>query len=499
MPVHPHSRRWELAIVLDDASDTPLYLQIARSISADILEGRLSAGDALPGSRTLAHALGVHRNTVLASYTELVTEGWLRTEIAGGTFVSDSMPVRKARPQRDMRPHIAQQPGYLLERSTNYEKVPAYSSGTLVLAKGAPDTRLLPVIELARAYRRVLTRDGRRLLTYGDPRGLQALRAELRELLSDSRGINATTDSIMVTRGSQMAIDLAARALITPGDVVVVEALGHRPAWNAFRLAGAMLIAAPLDEEGLRVDALEAIVATNRVRAIHVTPHHQFPTTVVMSTERRAQLLELAHTHHVAIIEDDYDYEFHYDERPVFPLASADRNGVVVYVGTLSKILAPGLRVGFVVAPTPVIDAMTAIRVAADLQGDLAVECAIAELFATGELGRHVRRMRRVYRSRRDALVTALSDELASVVSFSVPSGGMALWARVADGVDVDEWAHRALAHGVAFRGGRMYDFKGNSQPFTRLGFSFHDEAELAEAVQRMERALNDLRHSPAT
>ena len=498
MPVQPHSRRWELAIVLDDASDTPLYLQIARSISEDIREGRLHPGDALPGSRTLARALRVHRNTVLASYTELVTEGWLRTEIAGGTFVADELPSRRTAPRRDTRAHIAQDPSFALDASTTYEKVPAYPSGTLVLTKGAPDVRLLPVAELTRAYRRVLMRDGQRLLTYGDPRGHETLRTELGRMLSDSRSVNATIESIMVTRGSQMAIDLAARALITQGDVVIVESLGHRPAWNAFRLAGARLIAAPLDASGLCIDAVTEIVKSERVRAIHVTPHHQFPTTVVMPAHRRTQLLELAHSHRIAIIEDDYDYEFHYDERPVPPLASVDRTGVVVYLGTLSKTLAPGLRIGFVVAPPPVIDAMTSIRVATDLQGDLPMECAIAELFRTGELDRHVRRMRRVYRARRDALVAALSHELGSALTFTVPSGGMSLWAHVSAGIDVDEWAHHALAHGVAFRGGRMYDFKGQSQPFTRLGFSFHNEAELVESARRMRVALQDLHGNSA-
>lgn len=473
-----------------------MYLQIARSISADIREGRLHPGNALPGSRTLAQTLGVHRNTVLAAYTELVTEGWVRTEVAGGTFVSVDIPIRNRKQfsVQDDRSNVAHEPGYHIDALTTYEKPPVYAPGTLVLAKGAPDVRLLPSLELARAYRRVLTRNGPRLLTYGDPRGHEALRGALVTMLSNSRGIHATVESIMITRGSQMAIDLAARALITPGDIVIVESLGHRPAWNAFRLAGASLVAAPMDAAGLLVGALEPILARGRVRAIYITPHHQFPTTTVMPPARRAQLLEFARKHRIAIIEDDYDHEFHYDGRPVLPLASADPSGVVVYVGTLSKILAPGLRMGFVVAPPPVIDAMTSVRVVADLQGDLSVECAIAELFATGELDRHVRRMRRAYHSRRDALVNALTDELGSVLSFAVPSGGMALWARVAMDVDVDEWAHRALAHGVAFRGGRMYDFAGDSQPFTRLGFSFHNEAELAESARRMGAALRDLR-----
>ncbi len=490
---HQRSRRSELAIALDGTSDVPLYLQIAGSISADIRDARLRPGDPLPGSRTLAHALGVHRNTVLAAYTELVTEGWVRTEIAGGTFVADDLPRRKRSVAGTSRPRTALEPGYPLAPAASYEKPPSYPTGTLILAKGAPDVRLLPALELARAYRRVLVRDGARLLTYGDPRGLEAFREVLATNLANTRGINATSDAILVTRGSQMAIDLAARVLIKRGDVVVVEELGHRAAWNAFRLAGARLVAAPVDRDGMCIDALETIMRECSVRAIYVTPHHQFPTTAVMPPSRRARLLELARAHGTAIIEDDYDHEFHYDGRPVLPLASADPHGVVLYIGTFTKTLAPGLRMGFVVAPTPVIEAMTSTRVTSDLQGDLTMESALVELFQNGEYERHIHRMRQAYHSRRDALVGALARELGSVVSFDAPSGGMALWARIAPEIDVDEWAHRALAHGVAFRGARMYDFRGESQPFARLGFSFHDESELAEAVRRMATALREL------
>ena len=276
------------------------------------------------------------------------------------------------------------------------------------------------------------------------------------------------------------------------------KSLGHPPAWNAFRLAGAELVAIPTDHGGLSVDALSAVLERQAVRAVYVTPHHQFPTTTVMPASRRKALLSVASAHRVAIIEDDYDHEFHYDGKPVLPLASADTDGTVLYVGTLSKILAPGLRAGFVVAPAPVIARMTSLRVASDLQGDLVAECALAELFENGELGRHVRRMREIYRCRRDAFVAALQHELGTELEFEIPSGGMALWARVRAGIDIDDWVPRALAHGVAFRAGRMYDFHGARQPYTRLGFTYHDEAELADAARRMAQALRESLDSSA-
>jgi GntR family transcriptional regulator/MocR family aminotransferase len=492
-------RSWNLAIQLEPDGNLPLFLQIARAIAGHIRAGRLRPGDAVPGSRTLARNLGVHRNTVLASYDELQAEGWLVTAVAGGTFVAEKLPTRVLLSRE--RPPTAMADGsrYPLAPALPFERPAAYPPGTLILAKGAPDVRLLPTTEFARAYRRVLLEDGQRLLTYGDPAGHPRLRSAVAAMLSATRGIAATPETVMVTRGSQMALDLASRALICPGDVVAVEALGHPGAWNAFRLAGAELAPIPTDHDGLCVDALSALLERQAVRAVYVTPHHQFPTTTVMPAARRKALLSIASSHRVAIIEDDYDHEFHYDGKPVLPLASSDTDGSVLYIGTLSKILAPGLRAGFVVAPAPVIARLTSLRVASDLQGDLVTECALAELFENGELGRHVRRMRETYRGRRDALVAALRHELGAELEFEVPSGGMALWARVREDIDIDDWARRALAHGVAFRAGRMYDFQGARQPYTRLGFTYHDEGELAVAARRMVQALEASRRHDAT
>src|SRR5262249_52253572 len=282
----------------------------------------------------------------------------------------------------------------------------------------------------------------------GDPRGHERLRAALASMVSTVRGLAAGPESVLVTRGSQMGLDLLARTLIAPGDVVAVEAFGYRPAWEALRLAGARLVPLPVDAGGLRIDALEDLAARERVRAVYVTPHHQYPTTAVLTPGRRLALLALARAQRIAIIEDDYDHEFHYDGRPVLPLASADDAGVVVYVGTLSKILAPGLRIGFVVAPAPLVDRLAAVRSFVDRQGDRAVERAVAELLEDGDVQRHARRVRRIYQGRRDALAEALGRELGTVISFAPPAGGMALWARVDPSVDPDAWAERALSKG---------------------------------------------------
>ncbi len=484
-------RAWELTVALDAQVKLPLFLQLVEAVLADIRSGRLLPGARLPGTRTLAHALHIHRNTVLASYSELAAQGWLETIRAGGTFIARHLPVpvggTSSVPSPRVRRTVA---GFEVLPPLPLPPPPGWPKGTLVLAKGAPDPRLVPVAELTRAYRRALARHGAALLGYGDPRGHVRLRTALAEMLSTTRGIQVGPDEVLVTRGSQMALDLIARALLRPGDAVAVEALGNRPAWTAFRLAGAELLPVPVDGAGLDVTALAQLVETRRIRAVFLTPHHQFPTTAVMPATRRMQLLQLARVHQIAIIEDDYDHDFHYEGRPVLPLAARDEAGVVVYVGTLSKVLAPGLRIGFLAAPAAVLDRVRTLRQVADIQGDLAHECAVAELFEDGDLMRHIRRMRRMYCSRRDALVEALRQRLAGAVEFNVPAGGMALWSRVAPDIDVEEWAARALKQGVAFVSGRLYAFDDSPVQAMRLGFSPLDEGELDEAVKRMAAAL---------
>lgn len=460
-------------------------MQIARAVAGDIRSGRLRKGERLPGTRTLADTLGVHRNTVLAAWAELAAEGWLETRRARGCFVSAALPEVGARRFTRRAPRaLAARPGFELPASEAADE-PEAAPGALAFSSGTPDVRLAPGLELARALRRALRREPSRLLSYGHERGHPRLCAAIAEMLSSTRGLPCGPDDVLVTRGSQMALHLVARALLRPGDVVAVEALGYRPAWQVFRAQGAELCPLPLDASGLRVEALAKLCERRRVRALYVTPHHQYPTLATLTAPRRLALLELAQRHRFAVIEDDYDHEFHYEGRPVLPLASADEAGVVIYVGTLSKIYAPGLRVGWVVAPAPVLEVLAGLRRQVDGQGDLLLEAALAELMEDGVVQRHARKARRVYQARRDHLAHTLERQLGDVLSFSLPTGGMALWVR-ARGVDVDTWAERARAHGLVVHAGRHYAYDARSRPFLRLGYASLNERELGEAVRRL-------------
>ena len=532
------SPRWPLRFSPDDlvrapagsdsATGAPVYRRIARLLTDEIRRGRLRAGDRLPATRELAHALGVNRNTVVTAYDELSGEGWITSAPASGTFVSARLPdlsPRRFAAASAPRPGVPGAPGFDLppepaaegplppSRARNDRAADFVFAGSSVIESpaselpaggiflwgGVPDLTLVPTAALARAYRRALRSRGGATLGYTDPYGFPRLRAAVASMLSATRGLAASAADVLITRGSQMAIDLVARTLIRPGDLVAVEELGYRRAWDAIVRAGARLSPLPVDRDGVDVGALEALCARRPIRALYLTPHHQYPSTVVLSAARRIALLDLARRQRLAIIEDDYDHEFHFEGHPVMPLASADAAGVLIYVGTFSKILAPGLRLGFTVAPRPLLDRLARLREVADRQGDMSTESAVAELIEDGELQRHARRMRRIYNTRRDAFVTALRRRLGEALTFRVPPGGMSLWARASAPIDVDRWCQAAAARGVGFVPGGAYVLPEDAHALARwgdhlrLGYGGYEPRRLEEAVARLAAALRDL------
>lgn len=469
--------------------DLPLYIQIVEQISTLIREGVLCPGVQIQPSRELARSLKLHRNTVVAAYDELEAQGWILVKPRKGCFVSPRMPgtvpAPLAQPGQVREAGYPVSTGYDIDYEMREELQVKYPSGAFkyVFNEGFPDVRLTPLNELLREYRVIGKRKfARDYLSYTAKEGSPRLRGEVVRMLRQTRGLNIGIEHVFISKGAQMGMYLAASLLLKPGDSVIVGDPGFFVVTQMFIRLGVNVCRVPVDGEGIDVDAVEAICRSTPVRLIYVIPHHHHPTTVTLSAPRRLRLLELAKTYRIAIIEDDFDFDIHYESHPTLPMASRDANGSVIYVGTLTKILAPAIRLGFIVAPAKLIALLGQHRYVVDLQGDNLLEEAAAELLRNGAVERHLNKIRNLYKERRDLLCAMLAERLPGIVSFTVPTGGMCLWVRF-NGVDTAGVALEAQRRGLFIRDGKRHNPPGADLNAMCIGFASLGLEELREAT----------------
>jgi GntR family transcriptional regulator/MocR family aminotransferase len=388
----------DLVFSLDSSSEKTVL--VYRALREAIVDGRLPAGEKLPPTRVLAADLGVARGSVSTAYERLVAEGYLIARVGSGTFVAE-IATEGGRPARlgvdPLRPRVD---WTLTPLPTSADQpAPRYDFRT-----GIPDAGLFPFD----AWRRLVSAELRLRAnspgTYAEPSGHPALRAAIARYLGVARGIKVTAGDVVVTNGTQHALDLIGRVLLTRGDIVAVEEPGYPPARRLFEAAGCQVVGVPVDEEGLSVTALP-----EKTRLVYATPSHQFPLGWAMSLGRRRELLEWARGRPAAIVEDDYDSEFRFSARPLEPLVSLDTTGRVLYVGTFSKSMLPTIRTGFVLVPPGLRDAVVAARQVSDGYGQIAVQAALARFIDEGQLARHVRKAGRAYAERKNRICRALS------------------------------------------------------------------------------------------
>lgn len=482
-------RPWQVSLGdrIDPARDVPIYMQIIQALIRDIERGRLTSGTYLPSSRELAQILGVNRKTVVLAYEDLIAQGWLDSAGTRGTMVASALPDPVRRHQSEAE--VTMSTAAIDYRFASPPDRPlALPSGPgLKLDEGAPDGRLFPAELLARAYRVAAHRASRdNGFQYRDPRGSPALRESIATMLKSQRGLPVTAENICITRGSQNGIFLAAHTLICPGDSVIVEELTYEPAVAAFRALGAKVLPVGLDDDGIDIEAVELACRRNAVRAVFVTPHHQFPTTVSLRPERRLRLLELARQFGFAIIEDDYDHEFHFESQPLLPMAGYGP-GLVIYVGSLSKLLLPALRIGYVAAPPPVIDAIAHMVSLTDGMGNTLTEDAAAELIENGELRRHARKVRQIYAKRRGDFAAEIDRTLGGIADYRMPDGGLAFWLRF--DTDLDQMEARAGAVGLRFASSRSFMTRDSAPRGLRIGFASLNQHEARTALAALREA----------
>ncbi len=453
----------DVVLELSEDGSKPAYRRLAEAIRGGILSGRFRPGEKLPPTRTLATNLSLARNTVLEAYEQLIAEGYLSARHGSGTFVAADLPDRAF--------HAPDLPGGTHLDNGRNGRLPLAGFGRRIMdgevwshiqqdafrnpyefRYGTPSLEEFPIDAWRTLTKRVLDYPPRELLGYGPPEGLHALRESLARYLQRSRGVRCTPEQVLIVNGSQQALDLAARVLIDPGDGVVIEEPCYPGARAVFDANGGRLLPVPCDNEGLLVSCIPL-----NARLAYVTPSHQFPSGVVMSAARRLELLDWAQRSNAMIIEDDYDSEFRYEGRPLAALQGLDSAGCVVYTGTLSKVLLPALRLGYMVAPPGLQPALSGAKWLTDRHVALLYQAVLALFIDEGHFERHLRRMRKVYERRREALLEAFHEHFGDRARVMGTQSGMHVLVHLED-VDNDHvFIESAARDGVGIYSAKPY------------------------------------------
>ena len=467
----------------------PLRQQIYEGLRRAILDGLIRPGQRVPSTRELAVDLGVSRLPVLGAYEQLLHEGYLEGRTGSGTFVSEALPDEMLGPGA-AAPGRGRRPGASHARRAQ-PPVPRYEGGLRPFRSSLPALDEFPQAIWARLVARHAHALTPAMMAYGDPAGVLDLRTAIADYLRTARAARCEADRVLIVSGSQSALRLCADVLLTGHDAVAVEDPGYVGAQTALVARGAQLVPIPVDDEGLDVDALDAV--GKRVRAVYITPSHQYPLGSSMSAARRLALLEWADRRDAWIIEDDYDSEYRYVSRPLGALQGMSATGRVVYVGTFSKVLFPAIRVGYLVAPEPLRDAFVEAREATDVFSSTLYQLALADFLNDGHFARHLRRMRVLYQRRRDALLEGLDRYCCDVLTVHNADAGLHVATLLASGLRDGEvvrcMAERDLtAHRLSTR------YLGpRAKQGLLLGFGGFDEKQLLTATRELGRVLHEL------
>jgi GntR family transcriptional regulator/MocR family aminotransferase len=453
-----------------------IYRQLRRAIA----DRRLRPGDCLPASRDLARSLRVSRTTVTVAYDRLAGEGFVLSRVGSGTYVSKQVALIPG----ETRTHRAE--SFVRPRPL-WNSIPlpmAFDSpAQFDFRAGLPDASLFP----HEAWRRFMARELRfeavSAGVYGHPAGHRGLREAIARHIGISRGVRASADDITVTSGAQQALDIVARALLSPGDRVAVEDPGYPPPRLLFKSLGARVHGVPIDDEGIVVDALP-----RRTRLVYVTPSHQWPLGVTMSLPRRLALLAWAARNHAAIIEDDYDSEFRFEERPIEPLQTLDRYGGVVYVGSFSKTLLPTLRLGFVLTPPGCRAAVHRAKFVTDWHSSMLVQAVLARFIDDGGFAQHLRKVSRVYITRREMVTNILRCDFADQLEVIPSVAGLHITAlaRSASVNKVSAVVSRAADCGVQVQELSRFSVDAQRRAGLILGYGAIPTAHIQEGLRRL-------------
>ena len=483
--------------VLDRSSSTALHRQLYHQLREAILAGGLAPGTRLPSTREMADELSLARNTVLNAFEQLYAEGYLVSRVGDGTYVSQELPddLLRMKGASAVRKH-PQRSGRLISKwgraVTSISVSPGYYHGPpKPFRTGTPALDAFPYKLWGRLIAQRWKHSGPTIIPYGDWAGYLPLRQAIASYLSTTRGVQCVPEQIIVTSGSQHALEIIARVLLEPDDLVWIEDPGFLGARAALTVAGARLVAVPVDDNGLNVSS--GLERCGDPRLIYVTPSHQYPLGMTLSLSRRLELLRLASKTGVWIIEDDYDSEFRYLGQPLAALQGLDTDQRIIYVGTFSKVLFPSIRIGYIIAPPDLIEAFIHARSLGGVQTQTLDQAVLADFINEGHFARHIRRMRKLYAERQQVLLKAARSELDGLLDVKPSGAGMHLIGWLPEGVDDQIASRAAFDHGVEVTPLSAYCIETPKRGALRLGYTGYTSREIWAAARRLATALKKL------
>ncbi|MGA7328157.1 MAG: PLP-dependent aminotransferase family protein [Rhodomicrobium sp.] len=476
------------AFEVDRAADAPVFRQIYLQLRSAILAGTLRPATKLPSTRELAAQLGVSRSAVVPAFEQLLAEGYAFGKKGAGTYIASDLPEpfaaihgRKRRPTSVAKPAVSfRDLGGFIDVTAQSDERPFNLGRTLVDARTTELWRKLSA--------RSLQSFGRHHLGYGDPHGMLELRKSVCDYLQAARAVRCEPEQVVITAGTQQAVDIVTRVMHGPDKEVWIEDPGYSLTRLSLVAAGAKVRPIPVDQHGVNVT--EGIRRAPKARAVFITSSHQFPKGVALSMARRLELLAWARESGAWIVEDDYASEFRYGGRPLASLQGLDEAERVIYIGTLNKALFPGLRLGYAVVPPSLVRAFVTARYLMDRQPSSLCQAVVAAFMEEGHFAAHIRRMREMYRNQRDTLAAALRRHLSDHLTVEPPDQGMHLVAYTRRGLSDVTIERAGREHGVVVHAMSRLYIEAPAQSALMLGFSGYPHQIIAPAVARLARAV---------
>jgi 2-aminoadipate transaminase len=470
-------------------SHTPLYAQIVSEVRRMIADGALKVGDRLPANRELARTLGVNRNTITTAYAELAADGLITSRVGSGTYISRMPSFSAPRPAEQPIPSAMPWDSLLAVRARDnwlHEMGDfAGRSGVTSLALALPSAELFPLDEFRRCVDHVLRKQGRTLLQLGTTSGYRPLQEYIAAQLALA-GVRVSSDEVLITNGCQQSLDLIARILVEPGEEVALENPTYPGALSMFCDADSKYISVPVGEKGIDLSVLEDVLSQRRAKLIYVVPSFQNPTGATMDIAARRRLIEIAANHRVPIVEDDIYRELRYDGPAIPPLKALDEHGMVIYISSFSKVGFPGLRVGWIAAPRVVLEHLNRAKQRSDLHASLLSQAAIFEFAKRGLVSKHIKRVKKAYAARRDAMLEALERYFPADATWSRPEGGMSVWVRLPESINTSQLLVQAVESGVTFVSGDHFYSSSAPQCMMRLSFTMATPHAIEQAVKTL-------------